>query len=739
MEPQTASPELAEGPEGVRKPSGMAASPRLREQPGWRAWQDIKREPCKGMQQRWETQWQEFLKTLQSPCVVWENLELSEAAPWDDAKAFLASFEQVAKACQWPRGEWAARLLPALSGETKQAFTTLGATDREDYGKVKAAILRGDAIKMEAQRQHFRQFCCQEVEDPRRIHSQLQELCRQWLKPERRTKEQILELLILEQFLASLPADLQGWIRAGGPDTCSQAVALAEDFLMSQQVAEGGKWQEPLQEMTNGSPDGGVAPLDVDPKEIHKEAKQSSHGDINLLGSGSQRPKDPISLLPPEGQEVTKAGLTEGPMSLQETSVPLHMVEPTPTQPGQRTMFWQVMQEEDGDADSLEGLLVPKPDLTSQMEEEEEQMFIQFPVESERLPSQDSGNVKRSQIKMETSKVGENGALAELSQWNIPVTAAIHEQRCDEKRSRIKMEAAREGQVGRLAELSEWNIPVTAAIPEQRCNEKRSVIKMKNSQQGETLPEEIYQWNMPVTAAIYEQRCEFNGEQGRKPGEGEEIASKFSGGLTTAMSETSTMHSRPKKLLVSKFGRKCNYRLGVVMKHTSEEHYVCPVPGGNDQQKACLVTHQRIQTGKKSYDCSECGKSFHPRSKLLRHQKIHTGESPYECLECGKSFISRGTLMVHQIIHTGEKPFGCPQCGKCFNQRTNLLRHQRIHTGEKVHECPKCGKKFYRKDKLIQHQRVHTGEKPYKCPDCGKNFTVKEKLLRHQRIHLGYY
>ncbi|XP_044281321.1 zinc finger protein 397-like isoform X1 [Varanus komodoensis] len=784
MEAKAASLEVEEDPKGLRKPSGTALSRRTKEQPGWRGLQEAKQESCRGVQQRWEAQWQEFLKTLQSPCVVWENPEVSEAAPWDDAKAFLASFEQVAKACRWPRGEWAARLLPALSGEAQQAFSSLEATDREDYEKVKATILRGDAIKMEVQRQHFRQFRYQEIEDPRRIYSQLQELCCQWLKPERHSKEQILELLILEQFLASLPPDLQGWIRAGGPDSCSQAVALVEDFLMSQQETEARKWEEPLHEQTSGASDVEGALSEADPKRIHREAKQSTHGEVGLLGSGSQCLKEPNSLLPPEGKETAKAGRSEGPMSLQETGVPLHVVEPAPTQPGQRTMFWQVMQEEDGDADSLEGLLVPKPDLTAQPEEEEEQVFIQFPVESERLPGQDSGHVTRSRIKMETSKVRETGALAELSQWNIPVAPALHEQRCDEKRSRIKMGTPQERQVGRLAELSEWNVPVTAAtleqrcdenrsqiemgssqegeigtlaelsqwnipvaaaIHEQRCDEKRSVIKMKNSQQGEVLPEEmhstlaeIYQWNVPVTATLYEQRYESKGEQGKKRGEEEETSSAFPGGLTTVMSEPSTLQSKPKKLLVSRLGRKCNYRLGIVMKHAGEDHYVCPVLGGNDQQKACLVTHQRIQTGKKSYDCSECGKSFHPRSKLIRHQKIHTRESPYECLECGKSFISRGTLMVHQIIHTGEKPFGCLQCGKCFNQRTNLLRHQRIHTGEKVHECPKCGKKFYRKDKLIQHQRVHTGEKPYKCPDCGKNFTVKEKLLRHQRIHLEY-
>ncbi|XP_062979649.1 zinc finger and SCAN domain-containing protein 31-like [Elgaria multicarinata webbii] len=229
-----AGPELKEGSGRAGKASREVQLDYATERPGWDPLQDGKGEPLKGIQERWEAQWQEFLRTLQPLHTTQGSPGMSEMAPWEDTKAFLASFEQVAKACRWPRGEWAARLLPALSGEAEEAFRSLEARDQEDYGKVKAAILRGEALRMEAQRQHFRQFCCQEVRDPRRIHSQVQELCRQWLKPERHSKEQILELLILEQFLASLPVDLQGWIRAGGPDTCSQAVALAEDFLMSQ-------------------------------------------------------------------------------------------------------------------------------------------------------------------------------------------------------------------------------------------------------------------------------------------------------------------------------------------------------------------------------------------------------------------------------------------------------------------------------------------------------------------------
>lgn len=79
-------------------------------------------------------------------------------------------------------------------------------------------------------RQNFRNFPYPDVAGPRKALSQLRELCLKWLRPEVHSKEQILELLVLEQFLSILPGEVRTWVNSQYPENSEEVVALVEDL-----------------------------------------------------------------------------------------------------------------------------------------------------------------------------------------------------------------------------------------------------------------------------------------------------------------------------------------------------------------------------------------------------------------------------------------------------------------------------------------------------------------------------
>ncbi|XDB63295.1 hypothetical protein AB1E18_016626 [Capra hircus] len=86
-------------------------------------------------------------------------------------------------------------------------------------------------------RQQFRHFCYQDSPGPRLALSRLQELCHQWLRPETHTKEEILDLLVLEQFLSILPQELQVPVREHHPESGEEAVTELENLERKRNVS----------------------------------------------------------------------------------------------------------------------------------------------------------------------------------------------------------------------------------------------------------------------------------------------------------------------------------------------------------------------------------------------------------------------------------------------------------------------------------------------------------------------
>ncbi|XP_058588677.1 zinc finger and SCAN domain-containing protein 31 isoform X2 [Neofelis nebulosa] len=138
-------------------------------------------------------------------------------------------------------------------------------------------FLRESGIStQEASRQLFRHFCYQESPGPREALRRLRELCRQWLRPETHSKEQILELLVLEQFLTILPAELQAWVRGQHPQSGDEVVTALEGL------------EREFSEPENQAPDDAPGHSEVLSEDgVHVKAKQESRA-IQLQATVTQ-------------------------------------------------------------------------------------------------------------------------------------------------------------------------------------------------------------------------------------------------------------------------------------------------------------------------------------------------------------------------------------------------------------------------------------------------------------------
>jgi len=125
-------------------------------------------------------------------------------------------------------------LAPQLTGKAQQAYAAMDAATSGEYDAVKKAILRRYDVSEESYRQRFRTVERKEDETYQELATRLLDLVRKWMADHKSVAE-VLEVLAIEQFLATLPENVRVWVRERKPKTCAEAGTLADDFQRARQ------------------------------------------------------------------------------------------------------------------------------------------------------------------------------------------------------------------------------------------------------------------------------------------------------------------------------------------------------------------------------------------------------------------------------------------------------------------------------------------------------------------------
>ncbi|XP_006071205.3 zinc finger protein with KRAB and SCAN domains 2 isoform X2 [Bubalus bubalis] len=652
-------------------------------------------------------------------------------------------------------------------------------------------ILEGsDSSESETFRRCFRQFCYEDVTGPHEAFSKLWELCCRWLKPEMRSKEQILELLVIEQFLTILPEKIQLWAQKQCPESGEEAVALVihlekETGGLRQQVSSpvhlekqaplGAAW-----EVADFQPE----PVEAQPRVMSQEEAESLHSGRQEQPNQKRElrplPKNarPSPWVPSPAnewntidQEVTA---TRVPVRSQGPVKDVHMARGFSYKksvhqiPAHKDLYRDIRKESVGNMVSL-GVHWGYEETKTFLDILHETRFYEALQACHRksklygavaeqlrecgfLRTPEQCRTKFKSLQKSYRKV-KNGHVLESCAFYKEMDALINSRASAAPTSSPEEAPSPSGQEREDMEIE----PQEPTVWEPEEDSQEALVEDSGSERMSE--EEIMQEpEFQGPPCLLQSPSDF------------EIESSIKEDATQVICKDMEQHRafiEKSKRVVSQNvdpGKYCKrdcisgrqwenlhgIRQGKLMPQPRDLGKAVvhqrPLVGkrpfrllrygesfGRSARLMCRMTHQKENPSK----CSVCGKCFGRSRSLVRHQRIHTGEKPFKCLDCGKSFNDSSNFGAHQRIHTGEKPYRCGECGKCFSQSSSLIIHQRTHTGEKPYQCGDCGRSFTNSSHFSAHRRVHTGENPYKCVDCEKSFNNCTRFREHRRVHTG--
>ncbi|XP_069461081.1 zinc finger and SCAN domain-containing protein 30-like isoform X2 [Ambystoma mexicanum] len=518
----------------------------------------------------------------------------------DDPEAFLMMFECGAADAMLPKEEWTMHLALLLTGEARSIYLSLPKYMRNNYDHVKNAILDHLCMSEESYRKEFRSLTFPSGAKPRAVAQQLRDWARRWLKPETRTPAEIVELIVVEQFIHILPERAAEWLSHHKVWSLDSAVQLIDSFLSREALRQAA--------------------------EISNACLQKSTGN---------------------GDPSTKGTALDEPMII------LRFEDVTPEGDPQFT-------EEPEDGDSSGFVVMDSGDLPEHEEAEEAPSLSNFHLLQENKRLEEVTTVGNCKISvdgklMEHLSAGgesESSRISEEKVFTLYSEKLEHHKTILDQATDIFLQCSEQTVI-----FNRQNKPQNKQLSPVRVRSQKAMeYEVKNSDENSN-DENVQSEEKTCLCTHCGNIYSANSAQ-------IDLVKNLSGEklyTCTACEQTSCpakriLHSQIKYgknlHICGECGKSFTRQLHLSIhqrKHTGEKPYSCANCGKLFSQLSNLVRHQQVHSNDKPFVCNECGKSFRRPSHLTRHQLRHTDrEKKYECSLCGQKFTQSFNMISHQ-------------------------------------------------------------------------------------------